>query len=276
MCRATASPRHASTSSSSVPCTTRPGHVIRAGVLRRRLAVDHLVSSRAKLRSSVSASVSSAQPTASSICFVECGSVKHLAEEELGVPAPVAQPVVAVLLGPALVGVEHVVERVRDRLRHASPSWTAGAISISAATRSGCSAARMQATRPGRTTPRPPRGRRPAASSTATASSAYSRRRTPSALRRPVRAAVAARVERDDGAVPGEVRDLALPRARVHDLPGRKEQERRLSAAVALPVDPRRRRARRTRPRPGTGPGSARRRPSCGHPRRRVTRRSRG
>ena len=30
----------------------------------------------AKLRSSVSASVSSAQPTASSICFVECGSVK--------------------------------------------------------------------------------------------------------------------------------------------------------------------------------------------------------
>ena len=192
----------------------------------------------AKLRSSVSASVSSAQPTASSICFVECGSLKHLAEEELGVPAPVAKPVVPVLLGPALVGVEHRVERVATGSGAMSPTWMAGAISTRPprardAPRPG------SATRRDRTTPRPPLGSTP---------SRVEHRHgvcgvlTPRVLRRgpgPVRAPVPARVERDDGPVPGQVRDLALPASASARSPMSEGAGRRASrCAVSLPVDP--------------------------------------
>ena len=53
---------------------------------------------------SVSGVVSSPHATQSSICFVECGSRKTSREEELEEVAVVAQPVVAVVLRPALVG----------------------------------------------------------------------------------------------------------------------------------------------------------------------------
>ena len=175
MCRATASPRHASTSSSSVPCTTSPGHVIpRACCVAASRSITFVVPAGEAQKQRLGVGLERpAHSVLDLLRGVRLG--EDLAEEELGVPAPVTEPVVAVLLGPPLVRVEHLVERVRDRLRHESATWRAGAISISAATRSGCSAARMRdsprshhATTTARLTP--------AASSAATASPAYSRR----------------------------------------------------------------------------------------------------
>ncbi len=54
-------------------------------------------------------------------------------------------------------------------------------------------------------------------------------------LLRAVGAAVAARVEADDAEVTREVRDLRLPDARVHERPGRKEEDRLVAGAVGLP-----------------------------------------
>ena len=51
-------------------------------------------------RISGSAPISWPQPTQSSICLVECGSVKALREEELEEAVQVATPVVGVVLGP--------------------------------------------------------------------------------------------------------------------------------------------------------------------------------
>ena len=56
-------------------------------------------------------------------------------------------------------------------------------------------------------------------------------------LLRAVGPAVAARVEADDAEVPGEVRDLRLPDARVHERPRRQEQQGLLALAVGLPED---------------------------------------
>jgi hypothetical protein len=57
-------------------------------------------------------------------------------------------------------------------------------------------------------------------------------------LDRPVRAAIPAAVERDHAAVPGQVGDLHLPAARLHDRPGRQQQDGRLALAVDLVEDP--------------------------------------
>ena len=69
-------------------------------------------SSISSAATSVSGVVSRPQPTQSSIGFVECGSVNIWREEELEEAAVVPQPVVAVVLRPALVGVEPLVPRV--------------------------------------------------------------------------------------------------------------------------------------------------------------------
>ena len=90
---------------------------------------------------SAPAAVSSPQPTASSIGFVECGSVRACDMKNSTNPV-VAEPVVRVVLRPALVGVERLVERDRRRGRHVTaPSGTAGAMKTMPVTRSGCSAA---------------------------------------------------------------------------------------------------------------------------------------
>ena len=67
---------------------------------------------------------SSAHSRQSSICFVECGSEKTLAEEELEEAAVVAAPVVAVVPRPALVAAEVLLERstARPRSRAAAPA----------------------------------------------------------------------------------------------------------------------------------------------------------
>ena len=70
-------PRPASTSRSSVPWITTPGHAIRPACAVASARSITLSFQPRKLSSMVSASVSSDQSTASSICFVECGSLKH-------------------------------------------------------------------------------------------------------------------------------------------------------------------------------------------------------
>ena len=71
---------------------------------------------------------------------------EHLREEELEEAAVVAQPVVAVVLRPALVGVELLVPRVARAARASgSPSGTAGQMKTAPSTRSGCSAASSSA-----------------------------------------------------------------------------------------------------------------------------------
>ncbi len=54
----------------------------------------------------------------------------------------------------------------------------------------------------------------------------------------PVRAAVAASVERDHPAVPGQVGDLHLPLPGMDDRPGRQEEDGGLAGAVDLVVEP--------------------------------------
>ena len=73
------------------------------------------VDARPAWSTSIFGVVSSAQPTESSIGFVECGSVKHCAEEEREEVAVVAEPVVDVVLRPTFVGVERLVERIATR-----------------------------------------------------------------------------------------------------------------------------------------------------------------
>src|SRR5262249_54231210 len=54
---------------------------------------------------------------------------------------------------------------------------------------------------------------------------------------RAVRATVATRVERDDPVIACEKGNLHLPAARMHDRPGRHQQNRRLTVAVDLVED---------------------------------------
>ena len=56
-------------------------------------------------------------------------------------------------------------------------------------------------------------------------------------LLRPIRGAVAARVERDDTAVPGEVRHLRLPLALMDERPARQAEDRLLARAERLVRD---------------------------------------
>ncbi len=97
------------------PWITSVGQRTRAQVSRKRSSrgtpMPRVVSAR------VCGVVSSAQPMQSSICLLEWGSVKALREEELQEAQVVARPVVAVVLGPALVGFERVLERRDVALR---------------------------------------------------------------------------------------------------------------------------------------------------------------
>ena len=182
-------------------------------------------------------------------------------DEELDEVAVVAQPVVAVVLRPALVG---VVARRRSRRGSAraavaSAARKVGPMKTAPSTRSGCSAA---SSRP-RCAPREKPddhgalrlGRVHHGERVGGELALVVRRRLP----RPVGAAVAAPVERDHAAVAREVGDLHLPVPRVDERPGRQEQDRRLARRRRPRRRPGRRRARRSRTRPGSAPGSARR-----------------
>ena len=94
-----------------------------------RAQLEHLLPRQRLRRRAASRSASrrpsrAPHPTQSSICFVECGSVKHLREEELDEARVVAPPVVRVVLLPALVGLELVVASVERGDDPAPARWT--------------------------------------------------------------------------------------------------------------------------------------------------------
>ncbi len=101
---ASSTPRSCGVIASSSPWITSTGQLHpRAELAHRSLRRGSDLAERVI---SVSASVSSPQPTASSIGFVECGSVTHCEMKNSTKPAVVAEPVVGVELRPALVRVE--------------------------------------------------------------------------------------------------------------------------------------------------------------------------
>ena len=174
----------------------------------------------------------------SSICLVECGSLKHSGEEELEEAAVVALPVVAVVLRPirrrsrARRRTAYVALGVVGRERHRRPDVDDAARRARDGRRRGSSPTARphdSATSAARSVP--------VASITAIASAANS----------PVLYASAplGRSERPlprpsnvtTRTVAGEVGDLRLPEARVDDRPGRQQQDRRLAGAVDLPED---------------------------------------
>ena len=120
---ASASPCVSGRTRSRSPWMTSIGHRTRSHIAREVLVARPGRGPRV-VSASVSGVVSSAQPTQSSICLVECGSLKHLAKKNSRKPEVVPLPVVAVVLGPALVGVERLVEaarRARDGPGRAGP-----------------------------------------------------------------------------------------------------------------------------------------------------------
>ena len=162
-----------------------------------------------------------------------------LREEELQEALVVAAVVVDVALRPALVGVEGNVGReqgvVRMRRRQArherrdrrDPERRCRVRRGQHQRPAAAVAERRRAVRRPSASPRARRGRRRRTPTS----------RTPSAVRRTVRAAVAARIECDDAEVAREIRDLRLPEPRVRDRRRREEQERRRRVAVDLVED---------------------------------------
>ena len=119
---------------SSVPCTTTTGHVTCRASGGDRLAhrARRTRSAPRSCPTSVCGVISCAQPTQSSICLVECGSENILREEELDeVVVAAAEPVVLVVLGPALGGVQRLVPRhVVAARRRPRPEPHDGAIAM--------------------------------------------------------------------------------------------------------------------------------------------------
>jgi hypothetical protein len=161
---------------------------------------------------------------------------EHLREEELEEVAVVLEPVVLVVLRPALVGLERLVERRlnaravhaerrgrRDEHRAVDPVGVLG----------GEQGAPQDA------------GRQPDEHRAVGARGVHDRHCVGGELalgvgldlRRAVRAPVAAPVERDHASVPGEIGDLRLPVARVDDRPRGQQQHGAVAGAVDLVED---------------------------------------
>ena len=175
----------------------------------------------------------------SSICLVECGSLKHFLEEELEEVAVVLAPVVAVVLRPPLLRVERLVERVRLTLGMAGRKRERGADEHRPSRRARGARRRGSSPTARRTTDATMLARSVAvASITASVSSGELVGVIGRGAGRAIRAAVAAPVEGDHPAVACQVRDLGLPEARMDDRPGRQQQHRRLALAVDLVEHP--------------------------------------
>ena len=188
---------------------------------------------------SVSGSVSSPQPTQSSICLVECGSVKHCAKKNSRNRGSRA----ASSGGCTWPSPRRCRAPRRTRSRPCRGVWAASGTAGPMKT-TPVDALRMlggeqqrRAAPPTRARPRRPRSVA-VASRTARASAANSALGVRLGALRPVRAPVAAPVEGDHAEVARQVRDLRLPAARVDDRPGRQQQDGRLAAAVDLVEDP--------------------------------------
>ena len=163
---------------------------------------------------------------------------EDLGEEELEKAAIVAEPVVPVVLRPALVFVELVVEpegfALRRRRREERHRRTDQEDAVDALRMTGGEKQRAQAAHRHARHARGLDARRiEDGDRVGDELPSVVRRRFP----RPVREAVAATVEGDDPEVPREVRDLRLPVARVDDRPRGQKQDGPPPRTVGLPVD---------------------------------------
>ena len=158
---------------------------------------------------------------------------EHLAEEELQEVAVVLEPVVAVVLAPAVVGLLRLVERL------------AGAREVLGERRGRPDERRaLHALRMLGSEQYAPEhaGRQPDEDGALSARGIHHRQGVGRELalgvcldrRGTVGAAIPAPIERDHPGVTGEVVDLRLPVARVDDRPGGEQQDRRLAVAVDL------------------------------------------
>ena len=138
---ASAAPDSCERIASSAPWITSTGQRTRAASSRDRRLVE--LPARAASRSASPASSRSAPADAVLDLLGRVRLGEDLREEELEEVGVVAQPVVAVVLRPALVGVELLVERARrPRPRRLRPrAASAGAMKTAPSTRSGWSAA---------------------------------------------------------------------------------------------------------------------------------------
>jgi hypothetical protein len=165
--------------------------------------------------------------------------VDHGVEEEPGERRVVALPEVAVVLGPALVGVQHGVEVERRAVRRRVGEVRAGR------------GDRRDAADPFRVAggghQRPPRARAQPGQHGLVHAHRVQHREQLRHLRvvavrpgvdRAVRPAVAGRVVRHHPDVPGQVGHLRLPVLRVHDRPGRHQHQRGFAGAGHPVADP--------------------------------------
>ena len=235
MTRASSAPTSNGRTASSVPWITSTGHAMRS---QRRVNSAGSCSSaaeigeRERLRRRLQA-----PPDAVLDLLGRVRLGEHLPEEELEEVAVVLEPVVAVVLGPALVGLERLVERRRDA-RGVLGERGGGGDEHRGRDPLGMLGGEQHA---------PQRARRqPDHHGTLDARRVHDRQRVGGELPlgvgvdglRPIRASVSTSVEREHARVAGEIRDLPLPVPRVDDRPGGQQQDRRLAAAVELPEDP--------------------------------------
>ena len=236
MAAATAAPRAAPTTASADPWMTRVGQ--RTCAQSRSAVSRSLGHSVSMARRIVCGSVCRPQPTASSICLVECGSLNtwakknsrnpgqsrcqyrrfHLAQPTGDAPGSSSKSVSALLLG----GLGGQLQVRADQHQAGDPLRVLGGqhqvVSVTA----------------------PGHEHRPFGSDLVEYGQGVADgvpRVAGRRVERPVRAPVAAPVERHHPAVAGQVGDLALPRPRVDDLPGRVQHDRGLPGPVGLVPD---------------------------------------
>ena len=174
---------------------------------------------------------------ASSLCLVECGSVKTAKRRTRGSLGS-ARASSAGCTWPSPVDVERLAERRCIARAKCRPQRRGGRDEHGAGRRA--LGARRRAVRP---SSRPPRERRP--DGAVRGRCVHDGERVGGELvlvvgvdgGRAIRLAVAASVEGDDARVAGEVGDLRLPVARVDDRPGRQQQDGGVAGAVDLVED---------------------------------------
>ena len=159
---------------------------------------------------------------------------EHLGEEELQEAAVIPQPVVEVVFRPALVGGQHLIPRVtravlqRRGERHGRADEHGPGHAVRVLGRQDEGALRADRQRHDH--------RALGRGGIHHRQGIGGELRFPVSGRRAVGAAVAAAVEREHAAVPGQVGDLHLPVPRMDDRPRRQEEDGRLAGAVHLVV----------------------------------------
>jgi hypothetical protein len=217
---------------SSVPWITSTGHRIRRHSSRNGLLVELIAGFGGNecLRRCVQAPADAVLGGLGRVRFGE-----HLGEEELEEAAVVAQPVVAVVLRPALISAELLVPALRRAVH-----WCCGERQVWGVEDGSGHQVRV----PGCQQQRALRAERQRHDHRVPGPGGIHHRQCVggelalvAAGLRAAGAAVAPAVEGDDPAVPGQVGDLHLPVPRMDDRPRRQEDDGRLAGPVDLVVE---------------------------------------